>query len=156
MVFTMIRHKRFLTSAVLLSALGATLGAAGLASAQPPGGRGPVPFGAIDLNDDGVISAQEFTDHRGQRQAARAAQGRPMRNAGQAPRFEDWDKDGDGLLTPQELTEGQQARFAARHPGWGSGWGPDWGPGMGSGWGPGRGFGWGPGPVGDRPCWRNP
>lgn len=145
----MIRHNRLLTSAALLCAMGATLGAAGLASAQPlPGGRGPVPFGTIDLNDDGVISAQEFADHRARRQAARAAQGRPMRNAAWAPRFEDWDRDGNGSLTPQELAEGQRARFAARHPGWGSGWGPDWGPGMGSGWGP--------GPVGGRPCWRNP
>jgi hypothetical protein len=149
----MIRHNRFLTFAALLCAMGATIGASGLASAQPlPGGRGPVPFGAMDLNDDGVISAQEFAEHRTQRQAVRAAQGRPMRNAGQAPRFEDWDGDGDGFLAPEELARGQQARFAARHPGWGPGWGPDGGPGYGAGWE----RGWGPGPVGGRPCWRNP
>jgi hypothetical protein len=152
----MINHNRFLTAA-LLCALGASLAAPGLLSAQPmPGGRGPVPFGAMDLNDDGAISAQEFAEHRAQRQAARAAQGRPMRNAGQGPRFEDWDQDGDGLLTPQELAEGQQARFAARRSGWRSGWGPGWNPGMDRGWGPGWGQGWGPGPGSGSPCWRNP
>lgn len=158
----MIRHNRILSSAALLCV---TIAASGLASAQPlPGGRGPVPFSAIDSNQDGAISAQEFAEHRAQRQAARAAEGRPMRNAAQAPRFEDWDTDGNGQLTPQELSQGQQARFAARHPGWGPawgpGWGPDWGPdagpGVAPGWGQGWGQGWGPGPVGNRPCWSNP
>lgn len=152
----MIRHHCFLTTA-LLCALGASLAAPGLVSAQPmPGGRGPVPFGAMDMNDDGAISAQEFAEHRAQRQAARAAQGRPMRNAGQGPRFDDWDQDGDGLLTPQELAEGQQARYAARRSAWARRWGPDWGPAYGLGYGPGMGPGSGPGPVGGRPCWRNP
>jgi EF hand len=149
----MIRHQRLLTATALLCALGAGAALTGPVSAQPlPGGRGPVAFDTMDRNDDGVISAQEFADHRAERQAARAAQGRPMRNAWQAPRFEDWDRDGNGLLTPQELAEGQQARFAARHPGWGPGWGPGYGP----GYGPGMGPGWGPGPVSGRPCWRNP
>lgn len=152
----MIRHNRFLTAAALLCAMGTAIAASGLASAQPlPGGRGPVPFGALDLNDDGIISAQEFAEHRAQRQAARAAEGRPMRNVGQAPRFEDWDLDGDGFLAPEELAQGQQARFAARRPGWGPGFGPGWGPDGGPGYGAGSGRGWGPGPVSGRPCWGN-
>ena len=164
----MIRHQRLLASAALLCVLGAGAAASGLAWAQPMPGRGPVPFGAIDQNNDGAISAQEFNAHREQRQAARAAQGRYMRHAGKAPRFEDWDQDGNGLLSPQELAQGQQERLAARRPGWtpgsGPGWGPAYAPDRGPGWGPdwgpayapGWGQGWGPGPVSDRPCWRNP
>ncbi len=125
----------------LACALGAILIVPALASAQPPmTGRGPVAFGVMDLNRDGVVSAQEFAEHRAQRQAARAAEGRLLRNAAQAPRFETWDIDADGFLTPDELTRGQQARFAARGPGWGAGPGPGFGPGPGAG----------------RPCWRNP
>lgn len=156
----MIRHPRLLTATALLCALGAGAALTGTVSAQPlPGVRGPVAFDTMDRNDDGVISAQEFADHRAERQAARTAQGRPMRNAWQAPRFEDWDRDGNGVLTPQELAEGQQARFAARRAGLGRGWAPDWGPDWGPAYGPGNGRGmgpWAPGPVGGRPCWRNP
>jgi hypothetical protein len=134
----MIHHNDLLWSAALICALGATLAVPGLATAQPPmPWRGPMAFGAIDLNRDGVVSAKEFAAHRTQRQGVRAAEGRLLRNAGQAPRFESWDTDGNGLLTRQELASGQQARFATR------------GPGMGPG--PGPGFYTGPG----RPCWRN-
>ena len=129
----MIGYKQVFGSAALICSLSAALAVPGLAGAQPPmTGRGPVAFGAIDLNGDGVVSAQEFAEHRAQRQAARAAQGRLLRNAAQAPRFEDWDWNADGFLTPDELLSGQQARFAAR--------------------GPGRR----PGPGWGRPCWRNP
>lgn len=145
----MIRYQRLLNSAALLCILGAGVAAPGLASAQPPPGpRGPATFDAMDQNGDGLVSAQEFAEFRAQRQAARAAQGRLMRNAAQAPRFEDWDSDGDGLLTPREFAEGRQTRFSARHPGWGPGYGPGYGRGMGRGWGPGPAGGW--------PCWRNP
>ncbi len=84
--------------------------------------RGPVPFGMIDADKDGVVSAEEFDNHRNARQASRAAQGRPMRNAGRAPSFQDWDVDGNGYLTPAELAAGQQTRMAAR----GAGGRPCW------------------------------
>jgi hypothetical protein len=142
---------------IRLSALAAGLGLAlaipGIALAQPPapwGPGGPVAVGGIDRDADGSISPQEFADHRTGRQAARAAQGRPMRNAPYAPRFEDWDRDGNGALSPTELTQGQQGRMAARGPGRWAGMGPGAGPGPGPG--PGWGRGMGPGP--DRPCWR--
>lgn len=149
----MIRHQRLLSSAAFLCLLGIGVAVPGSVSAQPPPGmRGPPTFADMDLNEDGAISAEEFAEHRAKRQAARAAQGRPMRNAGQAPRFEDWDKDGNGVLIPQELAEGQQARYAGRYPGWGRGWGPGHGPGYGRGIGP----GWGRGPAAGWPCWGNP
>ena len=104
-------YKRILITAFSVLAVATTLSA----GAQPFGGpRGPVPFGALDLDNDGYVSTQEFSRHRETRMAARAAQGRLLRNAGQAPRFERWDANGDGLLSPAELTSGQQARFVGR------------------------------------------
>jgi hypothetical protein len=104
-------YKRILISAFSVLAVATTLSA----GAQPFGGpRGPVSFGALDLDNDGYVSTQEFSQHRETRMAPRAAQGRLLRNAGQAPRFERWDANGDGLLSPAELTSGQQARFAGR------------------------------------------
>jgi len=104
-------YKRILISAFSVLAVATTLSA----GAQPFGGpRGPVPFGTLDLDNDGYVSTQEFSRHRATRMAARTAQGRLLRNAGQAPRFERWDTDGDGLLSRAELINGQQARFAGR------------------------------------------
>ena len=106
-------YKQILISAVSLLAVAVTLGA----QAQPYGGRGPMPFGTMDLNGDGYVSSGEFSQHRTTRMAARAAQGRLLRNAGQAPRFEHWDADGNGLLSVAEVTTGQQTRFAGRRAG---------------------------------------
>ena len=103
-------YKRILISAFSFLAVAAALGA----QAQSFAGRGPMPFGAMDLDGDGYVSSQEFSRHRDARMATRAAQGRLMRNAGRAPRFENWDTDSNGLLSPEELATGQQARLAGR------------------------------------------
>ena len=101
--------------ALIALATGTVIALSPLAQAQPAfAGRGPVSFAAIDTDHDGQITAAEFAQHRAQRMAARAAEGRLMRNAAQAPTFESLDTDGNGTLTPAELTAGQQARFAAR------------------------------------------
>ena len=104
----------FLTAILLSTAIGTAVAANFT--------RGPVPFGVIDANKDGVISAQEFDNHRNARQTARAAQGRLMRNAGRAPNFQNLDVDGNGYLTPAELVAGQQTRMASR----GAGGRPCW------------------------------
>jgi hypothetical protein len=111
--------KRTLIPACSLLAISAAFAA----QAQPFGGpRGPVSFGVMDLDNDGYVSAQEFSQHRDVRMAERAAQGRLLRNAGQAPRFASWDLDGDGRLSRGEVVTGQQARFAGR----GAGGRPCW------------------------------
>lgn len=103
---------------ILAAAAGATLAAATLVQAQPWGGaRGPVDFDTIDTDHNGVVSAAEFAQHHAQRMAARAAEGRMLRNAGRAPSFESLDHNGNGVLEPDELPRGPQRRFAARGPG---------------------------------------
>jgi len=104
-------YKRILLSTLSLLAVIAALGA----QAQPFGGpRGPMAFSSLDLDGDGYVSSQEFSQHRDARMAERKAQGRLLRNVGQAPRFEKWDTDGDGRLSSAELMAGQEARYAAR------------------------------------------
>lgn len=104
-------YKQILMSTVAAITVAAAMGGHAQTFAGP---RGPVAFSDIDRDGNGYVTPQEFSDHRDARMAARASQGRLMRNAGQAPSFEGWDKDGDGLLSPTELAAGQDARFAQR------------------------------------------
>jgi hypothetical protein len=105
---------------ILAATAGAALGAATLVQAQPwAGPRSPVDFDTIDTDHNGVVSTAEFAQYRAQRMAARAAEGRMMRNAGKAPTFESLDRDGNGVLEPDELPRGPQGRFAAGGPGMG-------------------------------------
>jgi len=92
--------------------------------------RGPAPFSAYDQNSDGAITIEEFDSFRQKRRAARAAEGRMMRNASNAPSFADLDTDNNGKISQEELTIGQQAQMQNR--------GGFRGPGMGRGRGMGR------------------
>jgi Ca2+-binding EF-hand superfamily protein len=94
-------------SILALAILAAT---ASMANAQP----GPTPFYGIDSNNDGVISEQEFIQAHENRMSARAAQGRPMRNAVNAPQFADMDLNGDGTIQPQEMMQFRQQRMQQR------------------------------------------
>lgn len=111
-----VHHAWVPRSAVLALTLGAVvLTLAPPTWAQPAyGGRAPVAFAAMDTNQDGRVTTDEFAQHRARRMAARAAEGRPMRNAATAPTFESLDRNGNGSLSPDELVAGRQARFAAR------------------------------------------
>lgn len=112
------RPSTYARRVILTAAAGAALAATTLVQAQPWGGaRGPVDFDTIDTDHNGVVSAAEFAQHRAQRMAARAAEGRMLRNASRAPSFESLDRNGNGVLEPDELPRGPQGRFAARGPG---------------------------------------
>jgi Ca2+-binding EF-hand superfamily protein len=62
-------------------------------------------FPDMDLNKDGVITKDEFLKVREAKQAQRASQGMPMRNASKAPSFESIDSNGDGKITPDEFNK---------------------------------------------------
>ncbi len=129
-----------MTHPIRTLSLGATLVLAcaawpGGAAAQPAPPPGPMGFSELDKNGDGSVTAEEFGTARGERMAARGAQGAPMRGAATAPSFADLDQNGDGKMTPAEFDAGRQARMQGRP-----------GMGMGSGMGAGPGPGYGPGP----------
>jgi Ca2+-binding EF-hand superfamily protein len=71
--------------------------------------HGPPAFVEIDVDQDGFVSEQEFTDFRAARMAAMAEAGKPMKGAATAPAFQDIDTDGDGKLSEAELTAAHQA-----------------------------------------------
>ena len=73
--------------------------------------HGPPPFSDFDMDENGFVSEAEFYSVREQRMAARASGGKKMRCARYAPSFTDLDTNGDGQLSPQELTAGQQAHM---------------------------------------------
>lgn len=105
----------------LISALGLAL-AAGVASASSDeyerheyyAHRGPLPFEVIDLDRDGVVTAEEHAQVRSERHAVRAQQGYPMRGAGSAPSFEQMDSDGSGSISREELASHQALRMQQR------------------------------------------
>jgi hypothetical protein len=84
--------------------------------------RGPVHFDVFDSDGDGYIDEQEFNRVHTERVQQRAAEGRMMRNIGNAPAFRDLDSDGDGRVSPQEHQAHQQQRQQRR---WGNAPGPD-------------------------------
>ncbi|MCF6240210.1 MAG: hypothetical protein L3J74_02555 [Bacteroidales bacterium] len=71
-------------------------------------------FVDFDLNKDGVIVKAELLSVRADKQAKRAAQGFPMRNAANAPAFKTIDADGDGKVTQKEFTDFQINRKSSR------------------------------------------
>ncbi len=119
----------------MLIAASAVAAMAGQALAQDATQRGPVPFSAWDVNNDGYISKEEFETLRKKRQAARKAEGGLLRNQANAPAFESIDANGDGKISMQEFTAHQQKMMQQR-PGRGMGMGP--GQGRGPGYGMGR------------------
>ena len=73
--------------------------------------RGPISFDIYDTDENGYVSEKEFYDARAKRMTIRAEQGMPMRNAGNAPEFGQFDTNKDGKLSKTELLEGQNAQM---------------------------------------------
>ncbi len=84
--------------------------------------RGPMPFEVFDLNQDGVVTAEEHAQVRRERQAMRARRGYPMRNAASAPSFEQIDTDKSGSISNEELTTWHTQRMRNSAMGWGGRW----------------------------------
>lgn len=106
------RNARSNATAIALG-VAALLGLTLVQAATPPvpaGPPGPPSFSAMDTNADGKVSADEFNQFRAQRMAARAAEGRPMRNAANAPTFQSLDTNGDGYLSQAEMAQHMAAR----------------------------------------------
>jgi hypothetical protein len=60
-------------------------------------------FTDFDTDQDGFISEQELAEGRAKRIAARAAEGRQMRNVGNAQPFAEIDSNGDGKIDLEEF-----------------------------------------------------
>ncbi len=88
---------------------------AGYAMAQmTPNSPAPLSFSSYDTDGDNRVSKDEFYAARNDRIADRAKQGRMMKNLGNAPSFEQFDRDGDGYLTELEVVKGQLTHMQQR------------------------------------------
>ena len=76
-----------------------------VAVAQNAPRPGPMPFSALDINKDGVVSKAEFEKARAKRRAAMKAAGRLGRNQAFAPSFEKIDANGDGVISKEEFVK---------------------------------------------------
>lgn len=99
-----------LIGAVLLAGV---TGSTHVHSAGDPS-RGPIPFSSFDRDGNGSINEEEFYAVRGERMAARAAEGRMLRRAAQAPGFTDVDLNGDQAISREEFAEHQATRCTRR------------------------------------------
>lgn len=117
------------TNRTLIAALGLTLlaGAAGAGAGDYERSeyyerRGPMPFEVLDLNSDGVVTAEEHAQVRTERHRYRSEHGYPMRNAASAPKFDQIDSDGSGAVERDELSAWQAQRMQQRGMGRGGRW----------------------------------
>jgi hypothetical protein len=62
-------------------------------------------YSVLDADGDGKVTAEEFYAFRASRMQARAAEGRKMKHAANAPAFEDLDLDADGSLSADEFAK---------------------------------------------------
>ncbi len=102
-------------------------------------GQYMVNMGDFDLNKDGVVTQKEFKAARELRMRERAEAGMPMRNAGNAPMFEEFDTNKDGVIDSKEFEKHREEMRNQRMEERGQG-GYGGGMGMGAG-GPGKGNG---------------
>jgi hypothetical protein len=78
-----------------------------------------MPFEVMDLDRDGIVTAEEHERVRAERQKIRTEHGYPMRRAASAPKFEQIDRDGNGSIDREELSGWQAQRWQQRGPRYG-------------------------------------
>jgi hypothetical protein len=76
--------------------------------------NGPLPFTTYDKDNNNVITVKEFNAIKTQRTTQNKQNARLMKNARNAPKFSDIDKNADGIVTQKELRIHQKARFNQR------------------------------------------
>jgi len=103
--------KSLLSSLVLVFA-GLSIPALAQVSELPA--RGPISFEHYDINKDGKISEDEFNKIRAKRMSQKSSQGKRMKNATHSPSFAQFDGDGNGTLSKNELKLGQQKQQEKR------------------------------------------
>ncbi len=69
-------------------------------------GRNMPTFEEFDLDKNGYLDEKEFVEARTMRITERAKEGRMMRGLSNMMEFQDFDKDGDAKVTPDEFTQG--------------------------------------------------
>ncbi|BBG65743.1 hypothetical protein NNO_1040 [Hydrogenimonas sp.] len=78
-------------------------------------------FADFDRDGDGKVTRQEFQKTQQERMEKRAAEGRAMRNAGNAPQFGDIDVNRDGVIDKNEFLNHQRSRMRSQGGGMGRG-----------------------------------
>jgi len=68
-------------------------------------------FATYDINSDGKITSQEFTNGQAKRMKQKADEGKMLRNAGNAPTFASIDTNSDGTVTAVEFDAHQMKRM---------------------------------------------
>ncbi len=72
-------------------------------------GRNMPTFADFDLDKNGYLDEKEFVEARTMRITERAQEGRMMRGLSNMMEFQDFDKDGDAKVTPDEFAQGLAA-----------------------------------------------
>lgn len=103
-------------------------------------------FKMADVNGDNIVTSEEFYNNQAKNMEQKANQGKALRNAQNAPKFEDVDTNGDGKLELNEYNtfhnqrREQMMEQRANQRNW-KGQGQGMGRGQGMGQGQGRGYG---------------
>lgn len=98
------------TRNALLALVGGSLFAMAAQAGDEPRGC-PAKFSEFDLDGDGVVLEQEWTQGHAERMKALAEEGRKMKHAGEMPTFASIDLDGNGQVNEEEFAAHKKAHM---------------------------------------------